>query len=105
MMVRGARSVNFLPFVGSTYGYQSAFGIPVLVLGESHYTDTGRKSFQSSFTRDVIDDVISGDEYRFFTQVSKTFLGERSVDPKTFWNSVAFYNFIQTVIRKGTRPT
>jgi len=96
--------VIFLPFVGRSYGYRSAFGIPVLVLGESHYTDSARKSFPSSFTCDVMDDVISGDEYRFFTQASKTFLGEKSVDPKTFWNSVAFYNFIQTVVEKGKRP-
>jgi hypothetical protein len=97
--------VNFMPFVGRSYGYHSAFAIPVLVLGESHYTATSRKSFPSSFTRDVMDDVISGEEWKFFTRVSETFRGERSVDPRTFWNSVAFYNFIQTVIKKNTRPT
>jgi len=95
--------VNFLPFRGRSYGYQSAFGIPVLVLGESHYNDNGRQSFPPSFTCDVMDDVISGEEWKFFTQVLATFCGEQAVDPKTFWNSVAFYNFIQTVIKKNTR--
>jgi hypothetical protein len=49
--------------------------------------------------------VIDGEKWNFFTRVSAAILGKQSVDPKVFWNSVAFYNFIQEAIKKNKRPT
>jgi hypothetical protein len=96
-------SVKFRPCVGDSYGYDSPFGIPVMVLGESHYSDKDREA--SSLTCDVIKEVIAGRRWNFFTRVSATFLGKQSVDARSFWNSVVFYNFVQTAIKKNSRPT
>lgn len=95
--------VRFRPFIGSSYGYDSPFGIPVMVLGESHYSQKDHEP--SSLTCGVMQYVIEGERWNFFTRASAAFVGRRSVDPASFWNSVVFYNFIQTAIKKGSRPT
>ena len=96
-------NVKFLPFKGRSYGYGSPFGIPVMVLGESHYS--AKVNEPSSLTRDVMNKVIAGEKWNFFPRASSAFLGEKSVDARSFWNSVVFYNFIQTAVKKNCRPT
>jgi hypothetical protein len=97
------RHVRFMPFVGDSYGYDSPFGIPVMVLGESHYSEKNHEG--SSLTSDVMKKVMDGARWNFITRVSATFLGKQSVDARSFWNSVVFYNFVQTAIKKNSRPT
>jgi hypothetical protein len=96
-------NVKFLPFKGRSYGYDSPFGIPVMVLGESHYSSKDHEA--PSLTRHVMKEVIAGESWNFFTRASAAFLGKQSADAKSFWNSVVFYNFIQTAITKNSRPT
>jgi len=94
--------VRFTPWVGDSYGDESAFGTPVMVLGESHYTEKDREP--SSLTSDVMRLVIKGAKWNFYTRVLQTFVSKHPVDPRSFWHSVAFYNFIQIPIKKGSRP-
>jgi hypothetical protein len=96
-------NVKFLPFKGRSYGYGSPFGIPVMVLGESHYSNKDREA--PTLTRDVMKEVAAGRGWNFFTRASATFLGKQSVDARSFWNSVVFYNFVQTAIKKNSRPS
>jgi hypothetical protein len=52
------KQVRFKPWKGKSYGYHSPFGIPVMILGESHY---GAKGASSSFTKDVIKALVRGE--------------------------------------------
>jgi hypothetical protein len=103
-MPRSLKHVKFEPSIGKHYGMDSPFGIPVMILGESHY---GAQGETRSFTKYVIKDVKSGKKrHAFFRNVAKAFL----VDPrspsqrKAFWDSVVFYNYVQTSVEPGTRP-
>lgn len=103
-MPRSLKHVKFEPSIGKRYGIDSPFGIPVMILGESHY---GAQGESRSFTRRVIRDVKSGKKkHAFFGNVAKAFL----IDPsnpsqrKAFWDSVVFYNYVQTSVELGTRP-
>jgi hypothetical protein len=95
--------VRFRPHIGTNYE-ASPFGIPVLIVGESHYGEEESKP-RSTLTKRVISAVVRGSKWNFFTRVAATFSGEQSIEPKVFWSSVAFYNFIQTRISKGAKPT
>lgn len=109
--------LHWLPWLGKNYGNQP--GNPkILLVGESHYSGEGDKDVEkhkkNDFTRIVVDEMGS-DGYqwrsRFFVNAVKYFHGEepeytKSVSDNggkkyilkgnpTFWDNVAFYNFIQ----------
>ena len=99
---------GFDPWRGGLYGRPNDLGLPsrLLILGESHYG--GPEKYRRSLTREVIEDQWSGHSYRYFTGVQKAVLGpSKEVDAKDFWQSVAFYNFIQRLVgeKPGARPT
>lgn len=100
--------VYFKPWRGEQYGGSSEFGLPVLVLGESHYEWLGG-TLDENTTCEIIGDIVGGWTYAFWTKIAMAFLGRRpSQDEKSrFWNSIAFYNFIQDSVGFGprNRPT
>lgn len=99
---------GFDPWRGELYGRPNDLGLPsrLLILGESHYG--GSEEYRRSLTREVIEDQWSGHSYRYFTTVQRAVLGpSKEVDAKDFWQSVAFYNFIQRLVgeKPRDRPT
>jgi hypothetical protein len=77
------------------------------VLGESHYLwKGGPKVLRGNFTRQCIQEQVRGDYTRpFWTKIAQVFLGKKP-SPKekaAFWNSVAFYNYIQKPVGFGAR--
>lgn len=58
-MAQSLKHVTFKPWRGKNYGFDSPFGIPVMILGESHYSVEGK---EHSFTKRVIKDVKSGEK-------------------------------------------
>lgn len=90
--------VKFKPWIGSQYKN----GNPkILVLGESHYGLPLDRS-EPNFTSYLLGRHISGkDQSRFFTNIANMF-GEAAETRETFWQSVAFYNYVQGSV--GHRP-
>lgn len=100
--------VRFFPWVGEQYATGLRLGKKVLILGESHYQWDEAVSIadRPSLTIDCIEDQISGAEtLAFWTHVAVAFLNHRpTLDEKgVFWNSVAFYNYIQFSVGLGAR--
>ncbi|MBI4882203.1 MAG: hypothetical protein HY812_21455 [Planctomycetes bacterium] len=95
----------FKPYVGPKYGRSNPYGGRLLVLGESHYVgESGVR--RASLTELVVQEYLAG-EYasRFLTMVGQLIHGSRDIcdeDKKAVWQSIAFYNYIQSSV--GRRP-
>jgi hypothetical protein len=103
-MGQALKHVRFKPWKGKHYGSRSPFGIPVMILGESHYSVEGKIS---TFTRRVIKAVKSGKKKNsFYRNVAAAFLEEEfnSKQRRAFWDSVVFYNYVQSPLKRGGRP-
>ena len=93
--------MNFRPWKGDRFGKHNGMGLPsrVLLVGESHY---GPRHQPSDFTKCVVEEYIADGGYRFFTGMLKAILGSESSAARdtraAFYNSVAFYNFVQDMI-------
>jgi hypothetical protein len=63
----------FQPWVGSQYGNESLFKIPVLIVGESNYTDDiEREKPHSTFTHRLIESIINGSwKHNFFSNIQE----------------------------------
>jgi hypothetical protein len=92
-----ALPIRFQPWGGDRYR-EGVSGIRTLVLGEAHYgTDGGH----SEVTRNVIREWAIEVRYAFFTKIVKLVLNLPRLDwvsdttRQSFWNSVAFYNYVQ----------
>jgi hypothetical protein len=94
------------PWIGPSYGGSGYRGRKVLVLGESEY-EWKSGVLTSEIATTLITDNIRGDYSNpFYTKIYHVF----SEEPKwksfarfgEFWNSVAFYNYIQEKV--GTTP-
>ena len=105
---------GFDPWVGANYGSPNDLDLPsrLLILGESHYDDGDPEEYRRSLTMEVIAAVIAEEqrnEYKrnYFKGVRKAVLGlSQEVDAEDFWQSMAFYNFIQRLVEKpGIHPT
>lgn len=89
----------FQPWVGSQYGHSSQFKIPILIVGESNYTDDiEREKPHAKFTHRLIEGIIKGTwKHNFFSNIQRTFV--EKADSKDlreeFWNSVAHHEYIQ----------
>jgi hypothetical protein len=95
----------YLPWVGDNYAASSP---KVLVLGESHYKRDGFD--RNTFTQEVIRSWAVGEQgsTKFFTTIAKVLSGKLNegiskADKAEFWNSVAFYNFVQESVGDGPR--
>jgi hypothetical protein len=89
----------FQPWVGKEYGTDSKFEIPILIVGESNYTDDqNREQPHSTFTQRLIDDIIEGRwKHRFFSNIQRTFVENANTQESRsgFWHSVAHHEYIQ----------
>jgi hypothetical protein len=101
---------TFDPWVGQHYLTKGVSGVRVMVLGESHYGTAGTES--AGFTQSVVRDIGQQRRHRFFTTVQKLILGLGPgwLSPESraeFWETVAFYNFVQTFVghEARMRPT
>lgn len=95
------KNVQFLPWIGSKYADGKAWGGRLLVVGESHYGDDDSRNL----TRDVIRRQWHGESYSYFTKIAQAFTGRphEEIDKKEFWNSLAFYNYVQVSVGEGAR--
>lgn len=99
--------IRFLPWIGSNYsgGFN---GVRTLVLGESHYQwdSVGDINAWSSITPELVQEQIDGSYTKaFWTKIAITFLNHRPSreEKEVFWNSVAFYNYVQESAGDGPR--
>lgn len=105
-MFNFSEKFKFVPWIGSEYatGYN---GIKLLIVGDSHYGDPPGKEI--NFTRDVLGRHLSGEKrVSFFTLIARAITGEANeqLNQDKFWNTVAFYNYIQTSMDDfDVRPT
>ena len=92
--------MNFFPWIGDRFGEPNDLGLParVVLVGESHY---GAKD-SPHLTEWVVQEVLDGARYRFFTNVFRAVRGpEATQAPETlssFFHAVAFFNFVQALL-------
>lgn len=98
-------SVRFLPWVGSNYGSKSRWGTRVLMVGESHYTSNGNAK-PRDFTQHCVETHASGkwkSKSTFWTRAKRVLVEKGAVSHREFWDSVAFYNYVQELVGEGPR--
>lgn len=96
----------FHPWIGNQYE-NGLRGAKVLILGESHYlwNKYGGRDESKNVVQQTID---QGPGNRFWHRVQIGFIGHVATaeERRDFWESVAFYNFIQKPMTSHrTRPT
>jgi hypothetical protein len=96
-----AKNVNFIPWVGLNYNDQKK---KILLLGESHYIPAQDRIV----TEYIISSFLVGQiKLKFLENITKAFLckeiGEYPFDNEVinFWQSVAFYNYIQKPVEES----
>ena len=98
-----SKNVRMRPFVGTGY-FDGEWMGRLLILGESHYHDTS--DVRSDFTETLMMDIASGKwKKRYWTSLSRLVTGKptREIDRSKFWNSVAFYNYVQFIVGAKSR--
>lgn len=114
-------SVMFFPWIGKNYDNGGIFKKKILILGESHYCEDpnecpgckpGVKSDCNYITRNAIKGQLTDGEKKHpvFTKLAKLLLDKETIntiDKELFWNSVSFYNYVQTSVsdKPGVAPT
>jgi len=96
--------VKVLPFVGDGYKKETPLGLPVLIVGESHYND---EPLHADFTKEVVQLMLDAPWKPWMNFFAKTAgvcqSGWRNRElRRKFWSSVVFYNFIQETV--GAEP-
>ena len=100
---------RFCPWRGLEYGKTTKLRLParLLILGESHYDRDGTLE-EGGDTKGVVNDYLEGGHPRIFTRIIHTVLGpDMSHQRAQFFQSVAFYNYVQCIVgdAPGKRPT
>ena len=98
--------IFFKPWKGEKYESNKLFGKRILVLGEAHYEWDKTILLSPDFTIDCIREQIEGrSTFKFWTNIAIAFLNKRPSleEKKEFWESVAFYNYIQQSLGFGPR--
>ncbi|MGJ5813670.1 uracil-DNA glycosylase family protein [Paludibaculum fermentans] len=103
--------VKALPFVGESYNKETPWGLPILILGEAHYTTI---PLYPEITNEVVEGSVTPDRkweswMMIFAKTPGIFHGGWT-DPeqrRRFWSSMAFYNYVQESVgsEARTRPT
>lgn len=101
-------SLTWLPFVGDNY-LSNDLKNKVLIVGESHYfkpdeENSLEKHMDPSFTREIVQEMAFDREYfnvNLFSNFHKAMMGNDEFDTATFWNELAFYNFVQRPLDGG----
>jgi hypothetical protein len=99
----------FQPWIGQRYG-EGLDECRTLVLGEAHYEWEENQTLESQLTIECVQEQINGEwTKQFWTNIAVALLGYRPSfeEKRQFWDSVAFYNYIQESVGFGprTRPT
>lgn len=103
-------TVRFAPWVGSQYA-EGFFGLRILLVCESHYGD--KKHERPTATPEIVKALALGEKHPkatgklrrhpHFTKIMSAVKNVRksfsSEQKNEFWNSVAYYNFLQEFIR------
>lgn len=112
--VRRHRMRAFNPWVGDRYWTTGLNGLRLLILGESQYDAhsdgveewTGAPTPECKFsTQAIVQELAIDKRNRFFTKVAKLVLNKPAgawlsdEDRRSFWQQVAFYNYIQWWLR------
>lgn len=91
--------LQYYPWIGKKYSNSNQ---KILIVGESHYAEGNNQSEKThkdtKLTRVVIEKIGIDREYRdtkTFKYFHLAMMGNDSFDSGAFWESVAFYNFIQ----------
>jgi hypothetical protein len=97
---------HFQPFEGSSYRTPTLFPGRLLILGESHYLGEPEKDNTPDFTQRILrkvaaDHLMTKWKTPYFRNLFYVFTGKsnRAVeqeDWETFWESIAFYNYVQS---------
>ncbi|MDX2216582.1 MAG: hypothetical protein SFY66_25185 [Oculatellaceae cyanobacterium bins.114] len=107
-MIIDCNGLLFQPWIGTQYGEQSLFQIPVLVVGESNYGESrGSREEDAKFTHQLIENFISRTwNLRFFNNIQRCFVEEAySIESRQkFWSSIAFYDYIQAWLPSHSMP-
>ncbi len=93
----GIPEVKFFPWVGSRYCRTGYRGKKLLILGESEYQRPG-----SNLEPELVSTLITDNKFRFYKKVYRSISDGVEEDSQMFWNSVAFYNYVQEAV--GTAP-
>jgi hypothetical protein len=102
--------IFFKPWKGKRYESNQLFGKRILVLGESHYEWDENIPLYPDLTIDCIREQAEGiHTSQFWTNIAVAFLNKRpsQEEKKEFWDSIAFYNYVQKSVGFGprVRPT
>jgi hypothetical protein len=98
---------TFQPWIGEKYEDGLDGGVQLLVLGESHYGQSGTE--EAGFTQTTVVKLGQNKRNPFFTIPAKLVLGMDTSDGisdrerSEFWDRVAFYNYVQEFIDEGAR--
>jgi hypothetical protein len=108
-------TIYFHPWKGNNYEKGFLNGKKILIVGKSHYEGEGYRNLQSHFTQDCVKWYLEPHSSSFWTNITRCFLTKAESDDiekkRNFWNSVAFYNFIQESvgekeeIKRSIKPT
>src|SRR5580704_5488618 len=101
----------FKPFVGGNYWVPTKFLGRLLILGESHYLRSPEKDNRPEFIKDLVEEVSHDRSMTanwptpYYRKLFYLLTGKRARDVKdsewrtdweATWQSLAFYNFVQT---------
>ena len=94
--------LTFLPFIGKSYNNNNAFGNKrIMVLGESHYGSVT----SPDITRDVLARYLDPSLERegwmnTFLKFERSLVNKETTreDSRIIWDSLLFYNYVQTHI-------
>ncbi|MDL2303756.1 uracil-DNA glycosylase family protein [Bacteroides sp. OttesenSCG-928-D19] len=103
------KNIQFIPWVGKTYE-QGVNGKKIMILGESHYCNHPSEAI-ATLTIDVIQDLFDPNSehegYKnTYTKFERALIGKPLSwkEKESVWNSVIFYNYVQTPI-SGARQS
>jgi hypothetical protein len=102
IMLKYSDNVKFQPWQGEKYGDNSRFGIGILILGESHYGNTGEE--RANITKEYINNEWS---HAFWTEIGSMVMNanKEEFERHEFWEHVAFYNYVQSFAGTGPRQS
>ena len=96
------KKVRLAPWIGKNYRPTGFAGKRILALGESHYCENASDATEDinrKVIADLFDPQSEHEAYKnTYTKFAKALLGCRALtfeDKERFWNSVAFYNYVQ----------
>ena len=108
----------FYPWIGTNYGQNGFNGNKLLIMGESSYCDSYNEC-EDCIQPDVISlcnyntihgimkNMLGIESNKTYTIIYRLFVDEDKMTKQEFWNSICFYNYVQTNVggKARIRPT